>query len=87
MLRYTPESDRLRLARTSVATESVNQSLIKESDRLRLTRASVATESVNQSLIKELDRVRGSALASTRTYRDLEPDDMRWNRHAIPSHV
>ena len=45
-----------------MATESVNQPLIKEleSDRLRLTRASVATESVNQSLIRELesDRLR-----------------------------
>ena len=52
------EPDRLRLTRASVATESVNQPLIKKSDRLRLTRASVATESVNQSLIKESDRLR-----------------------------
>ena len=66
------EPDRLRLTLASVATESVNQPLIKKSDRLRLTRASVATESVNRPLIKESDRLRLTrASVATQTYRDL----------------
>jgi FdhD protein len=44
-----------------------------EPDRLRLQRASAATESVNQPLEKDLERDEVGTLASTSSYRALEP--------------